>query len=358
MLDVSYLWNSLDELLWRNKYLTYINNLDKTNLYLFNFLDKIKIDDIDKMSVQEFYNFLYDFFFPFQYSSKTNLNKCREEFEQYILKENLNELDEIRKKLITIDLSNYENAIEEARKIYGLGYVGATALLSILYPNNFVTIDQFLLYALYSIDSLKDKIITVYNPVKRKPIIIDDKRTKIRLTSLSHGELATNLLKNKSIELNNKASNFWNPKKIGLILSSLSKGDFWGTGIPKYMEEDILSESEIFYLCYSKLLNKLEEDSYTNIISQPRSNIFPTVAAKKNGVFYFFLLRTKIISNDELINDTEQTKFIMHCKKYNAIPIVMITLVSPKDLARKNLNLFLKNDQFSFQIIKLENFNN
>jgi hypothetical protein len=126
---------------------------------------------------------------------------------QYVLLRELDELDAIRRQLFSFDLNDAELGILIARKIYGFGTAGATGLLSLLFPEYFGSVDQFVVKAFGMIESLPVQIkyrVDRINPSGIKP---------------NEGALLVNIMRDKAKELN-AANNtaLWTPRKIDMVL--------------------------------------------------------------------------------------------------------------------------------------------
>ena len=178
---IELLWNSGNEDDWNNQLCKYTNLIKPQNIELEKELDCLNADLIKAMPVNEFYNFLYDKYFVWKYTSPKRLLTTRRCLEQYKQDDN------------------------NARRIKGLGIAGASGLLSLLFPKYFGTVDQFVVKRLIEIKSLKEhEILKKINP---------------ECISLNYGVILIQIMRDKAAELNKKfESDKWTPRKIDKIL--------------------------------------------------------------------------------------------------------------------------------------------
>ena len=190
-------WDSLSQADWDKalkKYNDYLTNDEKASRDARVTLINYSI--IRKMSAEEFNDFLYKEFFPWKYTAPNRLATTRKSLS----KMSVNDIGLIKNFLCSPALSDVQ-LLDVALKIKGLGPAGATALLSILYPDRFGTLDQFVVKCLQAAPSLSgDHIIRGVNPNSIKK---DEALYIIRL------------MQNKAITLNNAfGTHTWLPRTI------------------------------------------------------------------------------------------------------------------------------------------------
>ena len=204
-MTIDFLWNSVNEDDWNNQLLKYTNLIKPQNLELEKELDCLNADLIKAMPVNEFYNFLYDKYFVWKYTSPKRLLTTRRCLEQYKQDDNILELESIQNLIFRYNLNNISNCLNNARRIKGLGIAGASGLLSLLFPKYFGTVDHFVVKRLLEISNLKEHdVLTKINP---------------ECISLNYGVLLIQIMRDKAAELNKKfESDKWTPRKIDKIL--------------------------------------------------------------------------------------------------------------------------------------------
>ena len=137
---------------------------------------------ISLLSADDFRSYLHDEFFVWKYTAKNRLATVRNSFA----KMSFSELSEIKNELVSPALSDRQ-LLKSALKIKGLGCAGATALLSLLYPNRFGTVDQFVVRNLQSANSLNQDPIIIH--AKPNSIKFDVAIRVIKLFQLKANEL-------------------------------------------------------------------------------------------------------------------------------------------------------------------------
>jgi len=160
--------------------------------------------------VTEFYDFLFDKYFVWKYTQKNRLSTTRKALKKYIDEKRLDELEKIQKEVFYMSHDDAEACIRVATKIKGLGTAGASGLLAILFPEDFGTVDQFVV-----------KTLVVANDEK---YINELKKIKPNWISKKQGSMLISILREKAKELNRRFSTeFWTPRKVDMVLWSLGR---------------------------------------------------------------------------------------------------------------------------------------
>lgn len=204
MADISF-WSSNDRAIWLNKldkYWDYVKPANRALEIEMEHLDESKVRNIP---VQKFYNFLYEKYFVWKYTAPNRLATTRRYLEKHDTEHGMKSLQRIQNELFSFDKRNIEKGLEIASGINGLGVPGASGLLSILFPEYFGTVDQFVVKALMDVNELPRKSeILAMNPDSLE---------------LNDGVLLIEIFRRKSDELNeaNKTTE-WTPRKIDKVL--------------------------------------------------------------------------------------------------------------------------------------------
>ena len=204
------LWNSESEGAWHIA-LNYYNDLLRDDAKeIENEIAIVKADTIKNLSVEEFYEFLYNKYFLWKYTQKNRLATTRKSLRRYKEENRWSELEDIQKRLFSADHSDIKNCLKIASEIRGLGAAGASGLLSILFPKDFGTIDQFVVRKLQELDE------PTYN------IYLDGMNPdSLKITD---GVILINIMRDKAEELNKKFNtDFWTPRRIDMILWSFGR---------------------------------------------------------------------------------------------------------------------------------------
>ena len=209
-MTISKLWHDGSETDWKNALSSYYNNpYDKA---LESRMEKLVPSDLEKMNVQEFYDFLYNEYFVWKYTAKNRLATTRKSLSKYET-EGMNSLAKIQRRLVFAYEENpddTEELLEVARRIYGLGIAGASGLLSILFPKHYGTLDQFLVYALLKVDNISEhKRLESINPQN---------------LTIKDGVLLEDILRRKAKELNGRFNtDEWTPRRIDMVLWAIER---------------------------------------------------------------------------------------------------------------------------------------
>lgn len=204
------LWNYGSESAWLEALDHYYKLLNVESQELDRYMENIDADKIAQLSVEDFYDFLYDRYFVWKYTAKNRLATTRKSLRRYVEENKLSELADIQRSLFLVDRSNIGKCLSIATEIRGLGTAGASGLLSILFPENFGTVDQFVVKALREVDNLP------YNA----------ELTKMKPESLSieNGVLLIKIMREQAQKLNkNFDTDFWTPRKIDMVLWAIGR---------------------------------------------------------------------------------------------------------------------------------------
>ncbi len=171
-------------------------------------------DWVKGVNAEEFYTFLHEKYYVWKYTQPNRLATTIPELERYKT-EGKEQLTVIKDSIFTL-FSEAPYGTKELMKtvtqLHGLGPAGGSGLLSILFPEHYGTIDQFVVKSLQkvglkSVMGMDPEKLTIEDAV----VLEDIYRSKAReLNSLSGG-------------------NYWTPRKIDMVL--------WTYGRNKCREE-------------------------------------------------------------------------------------------------------------------------
>ena len=202
-LKIEELWYSTRQDDWLIAEDCYWNQVSDANRNLEKSLEALNPDDINQMKVEAFYVFLHDTYFVWKYTAKNRLATTRMQLKRHLI--DITALAEIQKELFSFDKAQIRTGLEGASRIRGLGIAGASGLLSVLFPDYFGTVDQFVVKSLLCIDELNE----------RKSIV----RMRPEALTLADGVVLEQLLRAKADELNRIFQTCtWTPRKIDKIL--------------------------------------------------------------------------------------------------------------------------------------------
>ncbi|GAB62403.1 hypothetical protein KSU1_C0807 [Candidatus Jettenia caeni] len=132
-------------------------------------------------------------------------------------KNSLADLYQIKERLLSFDKNDVRKGLKLAKSIKGLGIAGASGLLTLMYPEYFGTVDEFLILALANVNGLFEQP-QLKELAKR---INESKKPHGKSFSISppNGIMLINIMRRKSTENNEWfRTSFWTPRKIDKVL--------------------------------------------------------------------------------------------------------------------------------------------
>lgn len=204
-ISIQDLWYSQNEAEWKSELDTYWSQVKPKNLELYKEMDKINVKMIRSMSADEWFIFLLEKYYRWKYTAANRYITTTNYLKKYKEENKVEELDNIKIRILAIDKRDTKKLLKIMREIKGLGTAGASGLLSLIYPNYFGTVDQFVVKALKEITNAPElKDIHKINPEN---------------ITISQGVVLIDIMKTKAENLNNLfKTDFWTPRKIDMTL--------------------------------------------------------------------------------------------------------------------------------------------
>jgi O-acetyl-ADP-ribose deacetylase (regulator of RNase III) len=201
--ELAQLWNCQDQNEWFKALDRYWEHVLPCNVNLEREMESLDVEEIKKLAAQPWYGWLLDKYFRWKYTAKNRYATSTNQLRKYEKESKLAELHGIQQAIFQFDLSDIRSGLSIACRVRGLGTAGASGLLSILFPNYFGTVDQFVVKALRDIYG-SDQDLGKMNP---EALTVQD------------GTVLITIMRKKADELNGKfRTNFWTPRKIDKIL--------------------------------------------------------------------------------------------------------------------------------------------
>jgi len=205
MMSVNDLWRSPNSDEWEQALQRYWLFVQPRNMELERALDALDVRRLQNLSPQGWYDFLRDEYFRWKYTAPNRYATTTIQLRKYAECNALQELDGIRRQLFNFDLNDVGAGLKTAKKIRGLGTAGASGLLSLMYPEHFATVDQFVVKALREVKNLPEADALA-------------KMTPLNL-SVTEGVLLIGILKRKAKDNNHLfGTSIWTPRKIDMVL--------------------------------------------------------------------------------------------------------------------------------------------
>ena len=204
-MDIDYLWKKGKKEDWEKALTKYCTN-DKDE-YMNDISKNPNI--IRNMNGEEFYKFLYDHYFVWKYTQKNRLARNKSLLEKsYQSSEGFDCLERIKNnffKIHDIMPMNTRLNVFMITEISGLGIAGASGLLSILYPEEYGTLDFFLVQELKKVSTIKN--------------LEDIKKINGSSLRIKDAVFLEDIIRNKAEKLNDLfGTQMWNPRKIDMVL--------------------------------------------------------------------------------------------------------------------------------------------
>jgi hypothetical protein len=204
---IAELWTSADPDVWQQALTRYWSYVRPENLDLERSLESLDLERLRRMDSRSWYEFLRDEYFVWKYTAAHRYASTTRQLERYIADNALDELDAIRTKLLALDTDDIRSSLATADEIRGLGIAGASGLLSLMYPEKFATVDQFVVKALNQVDGLPEAE------------SIAEMEKHAENLSIRDGLLLIEILRRKAAD-NNRLFNStnWTPRKVDMVL--------------------------------------------------------------------------------------------------------------------------------------------
>lgn len=205
MMQIADLWSSTDPKAWDDALKRYWEFVKEENLDLEQSLDKLDLERLRRLDAQGWYDFLKDEYFRWKYTAPNRYASTTRLLRRYMDDNTLDDLDQIRKRLLTLDTDDIRLGLEAARAIRGLGTAGASGLLALMYPEKFGTVDQFVVKALRLVSGLPEA--AALGRMNPENLTVRD------------GVLIIGILRRKAAD-NNRVfkSATWTPRKLDKVL--------------------------------------------------------------------------------------------------------------------------------------------
>jgi hypothetical protein len=167
-------------------------------------LDALDLDRLRRMDARGWYEFLRD-----EYAPANEYRWITRSLSPFVDAPGVEALDRCRKRLLALDPSDVRTALKAASNIPGLGIAGASGLLSVMYPSEFGTVDQFVVNALRGVEGLPEAAALA--------------RMKPRGKIVRDGVMVVSILRRKAAELSCVLGEVWTPRMISRVLWTVGR---------------------------------------------------------------------------------------------------------------------------------------
>ncbi len=185
-----------------DRYMLYVK---PENVELEREMEVLDLNYVGQLDAQAWYDFLYHKYFRWKYTAPNRLASTRKLLLKYVESYTLDDLLRVRTQLLTFPRENVKQGLQIASSIHGLGIAGASGLLSLLYPDHFATVDQFVVKALLDVEALPNRVALK----KMNPYGLE----------LKDGVILIGIMSDKAAENNEEfRTDSWTARKIDKIL--------------------------------------------------------------------------------------------------------------------------------------------
>ena len=205
VVNVADLWRSSDSQVWDRALERYWSFVQPRNVELERALDTLDVKRLHGLAPEDWYNFLRDEYFRWKYTAPNRYATTTIQLRKHLDGGELEALDSIRQQLLSLNGDDIRRGLITAKKIRGLGTAGASGLLSLIYPDRFATVDQFVVKALRLVPDLPEaSALAMMNP---ENLIISD------------GVILIGILTRKAKQNNESfGTSEWTPRRIDMVL--------------------------------------------------------------------------------------------------------------------------------------------
>lgn len=198
-------WNSVSAEIWAQGLDDYWKFIKPSLLALEREIQQLNLDVVRAMDAQQWYTFLLEKYFRWKYTAQNRYASTTKSLKEYNSPSLLPILLRIKDRLFSMDKSDIKDCLAHACSIRGLGTAGASGLLAVLFPQDFGTVDQFVVKALRQISDLPERALLAV--MKPESLTLDD------------GVILVRIMRRKAADLNRLFStDVWTPRKVDMVL--------------------------------------------------------------------------------------------------------------------------------------------
>jgi len=168
-------------------------------------MDALRIEEVERMDATAWHSFLREEYFPWKYTAANRLATTRASFDRWVASYGVEAVDLVRQQLLQVSDPDPKVRLDIALRVGGLGPAGASGLLSLMFPSDFGTADQFVVLALRQIPDLAEK----------------GELDRMNAETLSPSQAVTliKIMKRQAWELNRRfGTREWTPRKVDMVL--------------------------------------------------------------------------------------------------------------------------------------------
>jgi hypothetical protein len=208
-MSIAALWRSTDVRAWDTALAQYRGLMEASNKEQDRRLGALDLERLRHMDGRAWHDFLQGEYLD-RINAATGLyGRTINSLRGFVGRPAIEALDQYRKRLLTLDPTDITAALKAGGAIPGLGVTGASGLLSLMYPGEFGTIDQFLVKALRDVERLPEAAAVA--------------RMKSRRLMIRDGAVLIGILRRKAAELSRAFGVPWTPSMVSDVLRMVGR---------------------------------------------------------------------------------------------------------------------------------------
>ena len=129
----------------------------------------------------------------------------------------------------------------------------------------------------------------------------------------------------------------------------------WGKGIPKYKEEDLMTQEELLDFAMQIVKQfELDKNGFELISANNKIGFYPNFVVKKDDILSFILVKADIAPRMPELTVEDRRIMLEQSKKFNAKPLYAPVGFGSTDSDRFDKSLALRGDEYYCNYVGLE----
>ena len=204
-INIQTLWGSSNRGDWVNALERYWSRVDRGHVELERQMDSLDPEKVREMNADEWFEFLHKEYYRWKYTAANRYATTTKHLNAQVEEWGVQKLHSFKDDIFQLAPTDVKAGLKAAMQIRGLGTAGASGLLSLLFPELYGTVDQFVVKALLQVPDLPE----------RQQL----ERMNPEGLTVSQGVLLIEIMQRKAQQLNRQFEvNEWTPRKIDKVL--------------------------------------------------------------------------------------------------------------------------------------------
>ena len=204
-INIQALWSSSDRGAWVAAFEHYWSFVKPTHQELERQMDSLDPERIRAMNADEWFEFLHKEYYRWKYTAANRYATTTKHLNAQVEEWGVQKLHSFKDDIFQLAPTDVKAGLKAAMQIRGLGTAGASGLLSLLFPELYGTVDQFVVKALLQVPDLPE----------RQQL----ERMNPEGLTVSQGVVLIEIMQRKAQQLNQQfGTEEWTPRKIDKVL--------------------------------------------------------------------------------------------------------------------------------------------